>query len=51
MNPPYTQEINFIKMMKAPTNLSSNQGIQKSIKIGNIPTLLTHIVMYIMPYI
>ena len=37
--------------MKSHINVTSNQGMHKSTKIGNIPSSFTHIVMHIMPVI
>ena len=51
VNPSGTQENPFIKLKRAPINVTSNQEMQKSTKIRNTLTSLTYIVMQIMPEI
>ena len=51
MNPEFTKEIKFTKLMKAHTNVTSKQGMHKSIKTRNTTTSSTHILMHNMPEI
>ena len=48
INPSCNQERKFIKLKTFPVNATSNQDIQKSVKIWNTPTSFTYIVMQTM---
>ena len=45
VNPSGTQENPFIKLKRAPINVTSNQEMQKSAKLSNTLTSFTHILM------